>query len=339
MHASNTDFPTMDDRFIWDIWLSSVQLPTVLAADELGIFDLLGRQPATADALARELGLNAQALVGVLPLLVGLGLLTHHLGRFGLTEAGRLYLRHDGPFYWGEALGVMRTPVVALLCDALRDPTERRHYQMAQDWTEGRIDKDAATAVARLMHAQSRPAALGLAATGAFAGVTRLLDVGGGSGCFSLALAKRHPTMRCTVMELPGMCEVVAGYVNEAGFGRQVASQAVDMFAEAWPRGHDAILLSNILHDWDPATNAQLLIEALRALPAGGRLFVHEMLLDDDGAGPLAAAAFSVMLLLATGGRQYSARELAAMLTEAGFTDVGVSPAYGYYALITARKP
>ena len=339
MHASNMDFPTVDDRFIWDVWLSSVRLPTVLAADELGIFDLLGRRPATADELARALGLNAQALVGVLPLLVCLGLLTHHLDRFGLAETGRRYLRHEGPFYWGEALHVMRTPAVALLCDALRDPTERRHYQMAQDWTKGRIDKEAATAVARLMQAQSRPAALGLAATGAFAGVTRLLDVGGGSGCFSLALATRHPEMRCTVMEVPGMHEVAAEYVKEAGLEGQVVTQAVDMFTQAWPSGHDAILLSNILHDWDPATNVQLLIEAFRALPAGGRLFVHEMLLDDDGAGPLAAASFSVMLLLATGGRQYAARELAAMLQEAGFTDVGVSPAYGYYALLTARKP
>ena len=44
------------------------------------------------------------------------------------------------------------------------------------------------------------------------------------------------------------------------------------------------------------------------------------------------------MLLLATGGRQYSAHELAALLETAGFVDVDVTAAYGYYSLVTARK-
>jgi acetylserotonin N-methyltransferase len=340
MVCSILDMPTADDRPVWDVWLSCVWLPAVLAADELGIFDSLGREPATAEELARRLDLNENALIGVLALLACLGLLAQHLGRFGLTAAGRLYLRHDEPFYWGEALGVMRSlPTVPMLRDAMRDRTVRRHYQVAQEWTDGRIGKEAAAAIARLMHSQSLPAALGLAALEELGDIHSLLDVGGGSGCFSIALARRHPAMRCTVMELPTMCGEVAEYVAGAGLGDRVDARAADMFQEPWPRGYDAILLSNIFHDWDAATNAQLAIEAFEALPSGGRVLVHEILLDDDRAGPLAAASFSVMLLLATGGRQYSARELASMLEAAGFVDVGVTAAYGYYSLVSAWKP
>ena len=281
METTGTALPTVDDRSIWNVWLSSVWLASVLAADELGLFDCLGRGPASREELARQLALPEEGLAGVLPVLVGLELLTSHLDRFGLTEAGRLYLRHEGPLYWGEALGVMRSPLVDLLREAMRDPAGRRHYRMAQGWTAGHVETEAATAVARLMQAQSRPAALGLAATGAFAGASRLLDVGGGSGCFALALARRHPDLRCTVMELPAMCPVVESYVAEAGLGGQVASLAVDMFTQPWPRGHDAILLSNVLHDWDLVTNARLAAAAWAALPSGGRLFVHEILLDD----------------------------------------------------------
>jgi acetylserotonin N-methyltransferase len=339
MDAPTLALPTTDDRPVWDIWLSCVRLPAVLAADELGIFDALDREPATAAELAGRLNLREHALIGLLPLLAGLGLVAKGLGRFGLTELGRLYLRHDGPFYWGEALGVMRSwPVVAVLREAIRDNSERQHFQAAKDWTAGHIGKEAAAGVARVMRSQSRPAALGLAATGCFAGVNRLLDVGGGAGCFSLALARRHPGLRCTVLELPAMCEVVAEAVAEAGLGGRIGTTAVDMFQEPWPRGHDAILLSNVFHDWDPATNAQLAIEAHEALPEGGRVFVHELLFDDDGAGPLAAASFSVMMLLATGGRQYSGREVAAMLEAAGFRDVAVTAAYGYYSVVSARK-
>lgn len=340
MDAAPFALPPMDDRPLWDVWLSCIWLPTVLAADQLSLFDALDREPATAAELAGRLGLGEPALASVLPLLAGLGLLTHRLGRFSLSQAGRLYLRRDGPLYWGHALGVMNDwPVVAVLREAVRNTDDRRHYRAARDWTEGAIDREVADGVVRLMRSQSRPAALGLAAGGQMAGVTRLLDVGGGSGCFSLALARRDPGLRCTVMELPAMCAAVEAAATEAGLGDRVSTAAVDMFREAWPRGHDAILLSNILHDWDPATNAQLAVEAFEALPRGGRVFVHEMLFDDDGAGPLATASFSVLMLLATGGRQYAAREIVGMLDAAGFRDPAVTDAYGYYSLVSARKP
>jgi len=340
MVFSTPDMPVPDDRPVWDVWLSSVWLPAVLAADELGIFDSLGREPATAEELAERLDLNEHALIGVLALLAGLGLLARRLGRFGPTAAGRLYLRHGEPFYWGEALGVMRSlPTVALLREALRDKSVRRHYQMSRQWTDGQIAAEAAAGVARLMQSQSLPAALGLAALGELRDIRSLLDVGGGSGCFAIALARRYSGLRCTVLELPAMCGVVAGYVDGAGLAGRVDTVAADMFQDPWPRGYDAILLSNVFHDWDAATNGQLAIEAFEALPPGGRILVHEMLLDDGRAGPLPAAAFSVMMLLATGGRQYSARELAGLLTDAGFVDVGVTAAYGYYSLVSARKP
>jgi acetylserotonin N-methyltransferase len=230
-------------------------------------------------------------------------------------------------------------PVVAVLREAIRSGGGQRHYQAAKEWSQGEVNREAAAEVARVMRGQSLPAALGLAAGGQFAGVSRLLDVGGGAGCFALALARRHPDLRCTVMDLPAMCEVLAREVDAAGLGRQVEIRAVDMLREPWPDGHDAVLLSNIFHDWDPQTNADLAGAAFAALPRGGRVFVHEMLLDDDGAGPLAAASFSVMLLLATGGRQYAAREVAGFLESAGFCDPVVTDAYGYYSLVTARKP
>ena len=51
------------------------------------------------------------------------------------------------------------------------------------------------------------PAAVGVASRYDFRGITRVLDVGGGSGCFMVAAAQGHAALRCTVMELPAMCE------------------------------------------------------------------------------------------------------------------------------------
>jgi acetylserotonin N-methyltransferase len=140
-------------------------------------------------------------------------------------------------------------------------------------------------------------------------------------------------------MELPAMCERAQQYIAGAGVADRVDTRTVDMFREAWPKGYDAVFFSNIFHDWSAETNAALSKSAFDALPAGGRIYLHEMLIADDGSGPLAAASFAVMMLVGTKGRQYSFRELAGFLEGAGFNDVRMTPSYGYYSLVSARKP
>ena len=180
---------------------------------------------------------------------------------------------------------------------------------------------------------------MGLARLAAFDGVRRLLDVGGGSGCFSIALAQQRPRLRATVMDLPAMTRLADRYIEDAGVRAQVDTRVVDMFREAWPEGYDAIFMSNIFHDWNQDTCAVLAARSLEALPPGGRILLHEMLLADDGSGPLAAAGFSMMMLAGTQGRQYSFSELARILTDAGFVDPQVTEAHGDFSLVSARKP
>jgi acetylserotonin N-methyltransferase len=168
--------------------------------------------------------------------------------------------------------------------------------------------------------------------------VTRLLDVGGGSGCFAIALALQHPELRCSIMELPAMCEVAMEYVREGGVADRVDTVAVDMFREEWPRGYDAMFFSNVFHDWNFETCEWLAQRSFEAMPSGGRIYLHEMLLDDDGAGPITAASFS-MLMLGTQGQQFTFAELKGLLEAAGFTDVVAKSTYGYYSLVVGRKP
>jgi hypothetical protein len=64
----------------------------------------------------------------------------------------------------------------------------------------------------------------------------------------------------------------------------------------------------------------------------------HEMLLDDDGASPATTAAFSMLMLLATQGQQFTFGELEALLERAGFADVETRQTAGYYSITTAYK-
>ena len=189
------------------------------------------------------------------------------------------------------------------------------------------------------MHSLGFPAAMGMAQLGVFEGASRLLDVGGGSGCFSIALAGRHPVLRCTVLDLPPVCALAGQNILRAGLQERIDTYAANMFADQWPSGYDAVLLSNILHDWDRTSCLQLARKSFAALRPGGHLYVHEVLLEDGKDGPLAATTFSLLMLFAMRGQQFSAAVLASLLGEVGFGEITVIPAYGYYSLICASKP
>jgi acetylserotonin N-methyltransferase len=188
------------------------------------------------------------------------------------------------------------------------------------------------------MHAHSVAAAVGVARHYDFGGVSRVLDAGGGSGCFMVAAAQAHAHLRCTVLELPAMCEVAAGYIQRGGVGDRVETHALDMFRQPWPTGYDTIFFSNVWHDWNVRTCQWLAARAFDALPSGGRILLHEMLLDDDGNGPVTAAAFSMLMLLATQGQQFTAGELKAILEASGFARIDVTPTHPYYSVVTGYK-
>jgi hypothetical protein len=170
----------------------------------------------------------------------------------------------------------------------------------------------------------------------------KLLDVGGGGAAFDIELCRRYPDLRATVYDLPHVCTFTAERIRDAGLSGRIGVHPGDFFAdEDLPSGHDTILLSMILHDWDEPRNAEILGKCFRALPSGGTIVVSELLVDDDKTGPLDAALMSVNMLAGTWGRNYTAREYGDWLRAAGFDSVWTLRfrAPGANGAVVARKP
>jgi acetylserotonin N-methyltransferase len=352
MRVGTYDAPSVDDRRLWDLWLSGLHQPAIVAADEAGIFTAIADEPASIAELAARLEFDERATGVLVRLLAALQLLTPRDGCFHLTEEARVYLVKSSPWYWAPMLSVSvsewhRDRLLAKLKQRGSDqvagpegtPLVSTEGRAADDWAAGRVSVERGREVAARMHAHSVPAAAGVARRYDFGGVSRVLDVGGGSGCFMVAAALAHPHLRCTVMELPAMCEVANGYIRDGGVAGRVDTCAVDMFRHPWPRGYDAIFFSNVWHDWNVRTCRWLAARALESLPSGGRILLHEMLLDEDGTGPVTAASFSLLMLLATQGQQFTPGELKGILHEAGFTRVDTTATHPYYSVVTGYKP
>ena len=340
------ELPPTDDRAVWDTWLSMHYLPNLTVADELGVFKSLHESPAGAVELAGRLGYDRRTTIAVVRMLAALGYLRQRLGVYELTDTARLYLLKDSPYYWGYMLG-NRTDLHDTLKQRLQGrspagipghrPEDAKRDTSANSWASGKIDIDRARRVAAAMHSHSLPAATGLARNVSFAGVSRLLDIGAGSGCYPIAVARANPLLRATIMELPAMCDVAKEYIKAGGVSDRLDTVAVDMFRESWPKGYDAVFFANVWHDWNFETCAWLAQQTFDALPAGGRIFLHEMLLDNDGDGPATTVSFS-MLMLGTEGQQFTLPELKGLLEGARFSDVQAQHTYGYYSLVSAQK-
>ncbi len=154
-------------------------------------------------------------------------------------------------------------------------------------------------------------------------GVRRILDLGGGSGAYSIAFAKARPEVQCEILDVPQVVPLTAEYVRQAGISAQVSLRAGDMLQEDFGSGYDLIMLNAICHMFSEEQNRDIFRRAHRALVPNGRLVVQDFILNPDKTGPQHAVLFSLNMLVSTeAGASYSEVEYTQWMQAAGFTDV-----------------
>ncbi|MEV6806295.1 methyltransferase [Streptomyces sp. NPDC051132] len=326
---------------------------TLAAAVEIGLFTrLAATDGATAPEVAAGLGLGARPAEVLLTACAALGLLRTDgtplpdgpaAGpRYRNGPDADTYLVRARPHYLGDYILMVRdhtTPGWLRITEALRSDTPSRWAPEQQD----RIfdEENRSTAFWDGLFPLSSLTARALGAAVDLTGSRRLLDVGGGGGAFAIELCRRFPDLRTTVYDLPHVCAYTGKRVAAAGLSERISTHPGDFFADpGLPAGHDTVLLSMILHDWDEPRNRRLLAACHRALPPGGLIVISELLVDDDRTGPLDAALMSMNMLAGTWGRNYTAAEYGGWLRDAGFRAVRTVPFDGPGAngAVIARK-
>ena len=155
------------------------------------------------------------------------------------------------------------------------------------------------------------------------AGWRRLLDLGGGPGTYAIHFCLANSDLNAVVYDLPTTRVFAEKTIASFGLSERIEFVAGDFHADSVPTGFDAAWLSHVLHSDGPEPCAALLRTAVAALNPGGVLMVQEFILNDAKDGPAFPALFSLNMLIGTeAGQSYSESELAAMMTDAGLSDV-----------------
>jgi ubiquinone/menaquinone biosynthesis C-methylase UbiE len=290
----------------------------LLTAYELDVFTVLRKDLKTSAEVARAIGADARATDRLMNALCAMGLLTKEDSRFSNKRAASRFLVRNEPWYMA---GLMHTVNLwdtwSTLTQAVRQGTATAHREV-----NGRRERWL-TAFIAAMHARASREAPTIVAEIGVSGVSRVLDVGGGSGAYAMAFVRAGDGIRATVFDLPNVLPLTRTYVEQAGLLDKIDMTAGDYLTDDLGNGYDLVFLSAIIHSNSVEQNRALIKECVRALSPGGRVIVQDFIMDEDRTSPPRGAFFALNMLVGTAaGDTYTEAEVRTWMEEAGLSAI-----------------
>jgi SAM-dependent methyltransferase/DNA-binding CsgD family transcriptional regulator len=261
----------------------------LLTALELDVFTTIG-EGATAAETARKLGTDPRATEMLLNALVAVGALVKGDAVFRCTVESKAL----GPARPGLLHMVHLWDTWATLTECVKSGRAVRS-RGPEGFPEART-----RAFIAAMHARAQESARETVRLSGIHDAKRMLDVGGGSGAFSIAFAKTCPELRAEILDLGAVVPLAEEYIREAGLQNRVRVRPGDMRTADFGEGFDLVLLSAVCHMFGEDENRSLIQRCARALVPGGHLVIREFILQEDRAGPPHAALFALNMLVGT---------------------------------------
>jgi predicted O-methyltransferase YrrM len=289
------------------------------AAAELDIFTLLHKTPLSAAEVAERIGGSPRALAALLDAVAAIGYLAKRGRTYHCEDTVARFLSSDSPdsvlpvvlhmsYLWG--------PWARLADIAKGIPAAKEEFDFSRDAEDMR-------AFIGAMHSIGAPLAKEIVASVNPGASRALIDVGGGSGTYTIAFLRAVPEIRATIFDLPEVIEMARERLAHEGLLDRVTLAAGSFYEEDLPQGHDLALISAIIHSNSLEENVDLYKKTFRALNPGGRLLVRDHVMAPDRIHPRDGAVFAINMLVGTSnGGCYTYEEIETGLLQAGFTKI-----------------
>jgi SAM-dependent methyltransferase len=312
----------IDQRAILDIATGFQRSRVLLTAYEIGLFTVLNDEWKTSAEVAEALETNPRATDRLMNALTALGILVKKDSRFvNSPSAARLLVRGRPDYMAGLAHTAHLWRTWSGLTQSVRTGTGNvgdEVNERGEEWLRAFIGA---------MHWRAQSIADETVTGLDLSNVSTVLDVGGGSGAFSMAFVRAGRGIHAVVFDLPNVVPMTRNYVASAGYGAQVSTVVGDYRKDELPAGFDMVFLSAIIHSLAPDGNRDLIRKAAAAAAPGGQVVVLDHLMNEERSGPLPAAMFALNMLVGTGaGDTYTESEVRSWMQEAGLHDIVRKP-------------
>ena len=339
LRPTNVRIESEEDLLLVRLLMGAQPTLLIVAAAEAKIFDYLGEDELSGEDLAHIAKLDTRATRLVLDGLVGLGVLKKNGQKYSNTSASMTHLRQESDQSHAVRLWISGTRQWEQLPHILKTGRLPETNVEAEAWNN---DSGENNAFIRSMYDIGWLAAQSVAESIDLAQVNHMIDLGGGPAHYTIAMLERSPDLQATLVDLPLTLMVAKDTLKRSGMDKRVELVACDLFKSdsdipIQSRTTDLILISHLVHMEGPEQNAILIQKAAHLLRPGGKLYIHDMYLEEDRAHPQLSSLFAVhMLAMTQRGELYPASTMCGWLENAGLSPrvVSTSP-----FLVEGAKP
>jgi ubiquinone/menaquinone biosynthesis C-methylase UbiE len=330
---------TLSPAMVMEDFLGVWRGQSLTAAVELDVFSQIAAGKRTARDIAEATGASLRGMVSLLDALTAIGYLGKSGERYRLQSVSEAFLVPTGKAYVGAIAHALSLSWDSWknLTEAVRSGHHAESVDVAEKGKEffpklvasifpGNFAASTAV-VARLPEKQRRK-------------IHRILDVGAGSGAWSLAFAQAIPKARVDTLDFSELTPITQEFAEKFGVADRYAYLERDLRAGDF--GHDLydlVILGHIIHSEGEKNGKELLRKSYAALRPGGTLLIGEYVPNDARTGPAMPVLFGLNMLLQTEqGNVFTLREYRAWLKAAGFRKVATIPAPPPSTAILATK-
>ncbi|MBI5416643.1 methyltransferase domain-containing protein [Candidatus Poribacteria bacterium] len=331
---SKTHKDELSPNSIMDLASAFRKSKVLLTAYEFDLFTALDEKNLSADEVAKKIGSEKRATDRLMNALCAIGLLHKKENLFSNTKLTLQYLVKGKPDYMACLMhSVHLWDTWSTLTDAVlegKSVVNERMHTRGEAWTEAFI---------AAMHERATKQVQALAFILDFSNVSRILDVGGGSGAFSMGFVEAKQGIKATVFDLPNVIPITKKYVNAKGLQDKIEFVSGDYAADDFGSGFDMVFLSAIIHINSFEENQNLIRKCSQVLNSKGQIVVQDFIMDDDRTNPPHAALFALNMLVGTeSGDTYTELEVKSWMEKSGLSKIVRKDTHYNTTLIIGRK-
>jgi SAM-dependent methyltransferase len=290
----------------------------LLSGFELDVFTQIGEDGSTSHHIAETLQLDEHACERLMNALTSLGFLVKKDQFYFNTDESYAFLSKKSPEYLGGLNHTNHlwntwsklTQVIKTGKSAHPDEINIR----GDEWLFSFISA---------MHDRAKKQAPQQLANIDLTGINSVLDIGGGSGAYSMEFITKKPGIQATVFDLPNVVPIARNFIEKEGFANKIVTCTGDYTTDDLPGGFDLVFLSAVIHSNSLEINSTLIMKCYAALNRNGKIIIQDWIMNKERTQPLSGAVFAINMLVGTeAGDCFTEKEVTDMLLVAGFTKI-----------------
>ncbi len=297
----------------------------LMSAVELGVFTAIARGDNTIARLSAAINIEEVNAERLLTALTAMELINRRDDEFTNAEDVQRFLVEDSPSYAGPWMlfGKPRW-------EGWGDLTARLQISASEQRLLGMYDETFTVERARTYHQATY--SIGMGAARRFhsqvdlSGRTKIMDIGGGSGCYCIIGVQQHPDLTAEVLDLAPVVTVTREFLEENNVSDKVAASVCDFTADPFPTDADVAIMASNLPQYGRDTIQAVVSKVYDALLPGGEFHLIGEMLTPDRSGPLAPALWGLSEAVnRSTGLAHSESECHGYFEKAGFRDVVIN--------------